>query len=38
MEWPDLDDDFRYRAQKRPWSKKKYIRSKIASLDTETQA
>lgn len=38
MDWPNLDDDFRYRTQKRPWSKKKYIRSKIASLDTETQA
>ena len=37
MEWPNLDDDFRYRTQKRPWSKKRYIRSKIAALDTETQ-
>ena len=35
--WPDLDSEFVYKAQKRPWTKTQYTRSKVAAMDTETQ-
>jgi hypothetical protein len=35
--WPDLDAEFRYKAQKRPYTTSQYKRPKVASMDTETQ-